>query len=129
MSEVRGIVVAHGHLARCLAETTESISGILGAIQPISNADCSPEILVKRIREAVDGGRVIVFVDLDSGSCCHAARSVCRGVPEVPVVSGVNVPMLLDFVFHRDMEPVELARRLVSKGQSGVVAHLPGFSS
>jgi mannose/fructose-specific phosphotransferase system component IIA len=125
MSEVGGVVVAHGNLARCLVETTESISGVEGALLPISNAGCSPDTLEARIREAVADGEAVVFVDLASGSCAHAARIVSGEGAVAPVVSGVNLPMLLDFVFHRDMGASELAQRAVAKGHSGSVVYLP----
>ena len=128
MSEVRGVVVAHGNLAQCLVDTTESISGAEGVLHPISNAGCSPALLMDRIREAVGAGPALVFVDLASGSCAHAARLVGREGAGVPVVSGVNLPMLLDFVFHRDMNVSELALRLIEKGRAGTVAHFPDAS-
>jgi len=125
MSEVRGVVVAHGNLARSLVETVESISGVEGALRPISNESCSPELLTARIREAVGPEPVLVFVDLASGSCSHAARLVARDGGGMPVVSGVNLPMLLDFVFHRDMELTQLSKRVVEKGRAGAIVHLP----
>jgi mannose/fructose-specific phosphotransferase system component IIA len=128
MSEVRGAVVAHGNLARCLVETVESISGAEGALRPISNEGCSPELLMVRIRNAIGAEPALVFVDLASGSCSHAARLVAREGSGIPVVSGVNLPMLLDFVFHRDMELSELSRRAVEKGHAGTIAHLPDLS-
>ena len=129
MSEVKGVVVAHGNLACCLVEATESISGVEGALQPISNAGCSPELLVARIRDAIGLRPALLFVDLASGSCAHAARLAGREGAGVPVVSGVNLPMLLDFVFHRDMEVSELSLRLVEKAHAGTVAYLPDLSS
>jgi mannose/fructose-specific phosphotransferase system component IIA len=129
MSEVRGVVVAHGNLARCLVETTESISGVVGVLLPISNTGCSPDVLASRIRDAVGPGEALVFVDLASGSCAHAARIVGGEGVGAPVVSGVNLPMLLDFVFHRDLGSAELARRAVEKGHAGTVAYLAADSS
>lgn len=129
MSEVRGVVVAHGNLARCLVETTESISGVEGALLPISNTGCAPDVLVARIRDAVGQGEALVFVDLASGSCAHAARIVSGEGVRAPVVSGVNLPMLLDFVFHRDLGSAELAQRAVEKGRAGTAAYLQDSSS
>ncbi len=128
MSEVRGVVVAHGNLARCLVETTESISGVSGALLPISNAGCSPDVLARRIREAVSPSPALVFVDLASGSCAHAARIVSAEGAGSPVVSGVSLPMLLDFVFHRDLDAAELAQRAVEKGHAGAAAYFPDGS-
>jgi mannose/fructose-specific phosphotransferase system component IIA len=128
MSEVRGVVVAHGSLARCLVETTENISGVEGALFPISNTECSPDLLEARIRNAVQGGPALLFVDLASGSCAHAARLVSRDGAGIPVVAGVNLPMLLDFVFHRDLDLTELTKRAVQKGRAGAVVYPPDSS-
>lgn len=127
MSDLRGIVVAHGNLARCLVETTESISGVSGVLFPITNEGCSPELLSERIAEALCEGPAVLFVDLASGSCGHAARFACVGASGTPIVSGVNLPMLLDFVFHLDMDTFELAARVAEKGRLGMSVR-PGAS-
>lgn len=125
MSDVRGVVITHGNLARCLVETAESISGVPGALAPISNDGCSPDVLVSRIKDAVDDSPSLLFVDLASGSCAHAARFVGRQIAGIAVVTGVNLPMLLDFSFHRDLEVSELAERVVEKGRAGATSFLP----
>jgi mannose/fructose-specific phosphotransferase system component IIA len=38
----------------------------------------------------------------------------------VAVVTGVNLPMLLEFVFHRDMPFDELLPRLEAKAREGI---------
>jgi mannose/fructose-specific phosphotransferase system component IIA len=125
MSETRGVVVAHGNLAHCLVETTESISGVSGVLLPISNAGCAPGALASRIRDAIAEDDAVIFVDLASGSCAHAARLVGHEDARSPVVSGVNLPMLLDFVFHLELGAAELAERVAEKGRAGAVAYLP----
>ena len=125
MSEVRGVVVAHGNLAKCIVEAAEGIAGVTGALASISNRDCGPEELEERIRKAVGLGPAVVFVDLASGSCARAARSLSRDSLPVSVITGVNLPMLLDFLFQRDLGIAELAPRLVAKGHAGTVAYLP----
>ena len=124
MSETRGVVVAHGNLARCLIETAEGIAGVTGTLVPITNLDCGPDELEDRVREAIGDGPAVVFVDLASGSCAHAARAATRDASRVAVVTGVSLPMLLDFVFHLDMSVPELSDRLVAKGHEGARAYL-----
>ena len=126
MSEVSGVVVAHGDLAESLVRVTEQISGVVGALRAISNDSCSPGDLRFEIERAAGVGPGVLFVDLASGSCAFASRSVGERSSAVAVVTGVNLPMLLDFVFHREMALPDLARRLVEKGHGGTLAFVTG---
>lgn len=123
MSEpVRGVVLAHASLADGLVASVRAISGVDGeALVPLTNEGCSPESLQARLNEALPGdGPAIVFTDLGSGSCAFAGRKVALLRPDTGVVSGVNLPVLLDFVFHRDMPLAALVERLVEKGRAGI---------
>jgi mannose/fructose-specific phosphotransferase system component IIA len=89
---------------------------------PVSNVGKSPDALVAEIEAIAGGAPVIVFTDLQAGSCTLAARLSSREHPERAVLCGVNLPMLLDFVFHRDLPLDELVARLLAKGRQGVIA-------
>lgn len=122
MSEaVRGLVVAHASIAAGLVEGVRQIAGAdEAALRSISNVGCGPEMLEERVVEALGEGPAVVFTDLGSGSCAFAARRIALSRPNTAVVTGVNLPILLDFVFHRDLPLAELVERLVEKGRSGV---------
>src|SRR5512134_2015209 len=114
MSEaIRGVVVCHGRMAAALIEAAEGITGVKDALVPVSNTDCDRGTLEQRILDAVGVGPAIVFVDLASGSCLIATLARLRGRSDVTVVTGVNLAMLVDFVFHRDQSPVATAERAV----------------
>ena len=120
-----GVVVAHGELAEALVRAVEGISGVRGALHPVSNADCTPRELRRRVRDAVGGGSGVIFADMASGSCAFASRRAAGALASASVVTGVNLPMLLDFVFHREMPAPELAERVAGKGRSSVRALAP----
>ncbi len=121
-----GIVVAHGGMAQGMVDAVRKIAGVDEAVlTPLSNEGCNPDQLKERLLGIIGTRRAIVFTDLAAGSCTLAARLTCRECGDIPVVTGVNLPMLLDFVFHLDMPTSELAERLVSRAQSGVKAILP----
>ena len=74
MSELRGVVAAHGGLASALVAAVESISGVRGVLEAVSNDDCDRGKLEERIHAPPSAGRpAVVFVDMPSGSCLFAA--------------------------------------------------------
>jgi mannose/fructose-specific phosphotransferase system component IIA len=100
MSEdVIGILVGHGKLAEGLLDAVERITGSREGITPVDNVGLTPEALEQRLDELAGGGPAVVFVDLPSGSCAFAARRLKLQRPGMAVVCGVNLPLLLDFVF------------------------------
>lgn len=121
-----GVVVAHGDLAAALVEAVERISGVRGGLHPVSNTGMTPGELEREVERAVGGAPAVVFVDMASGSCAFAGRRLARSLTGVSVVTGVSLPMLLDFVFHRDLDPGELARRVLEKGMDAASVVPPG---
>ncbi|HET6836931.1 MAG TPA: hypothetical protein VFH24_02745 [Gemmatimonadales bacterium] len=118
--ELLGVVVCHGTLAGALVQAAEQISGLQGVLVPVSNSGCDRETLEQRVLTAVDGRPAVVFVDLASGSCSFAVLKRLRGEPSVKVVTGVNLAMLVDFVFHRSLSPAEAASRAVAAGEKSI---------
>lgn len=122
MSEAVGIVVTHGRLSAALVEAAEQIAGIRGGLVALSNEGLSPEELRLHLQAAASGRPAVLFADLASGSCAFACRSLALASSGVVVVTGVSLPMLIDFLFNRDLEVTELADRLVEKGRAGARA-------
>jgi len=118
--ELRGVVVCHGALAGALVHAAEQISGLGGALVPVSNTGCDRDTLEDRVFAAVDGHPAVVFVDLASGSCLFAVLKRLRSEQLVKVVTGVNLAMLVDFVFHRSLSPAEAASRAAAAGEKSI---------
>ena len=110
---LHGVVVCHGDVARSLIGAAEEISGIRDVLTPVSNSGCDRGQLEDRIVAAVGDRPTVVFVDMPSGSCLFAAMRRVSPMPGAAVVTGVNLAMLLDFLFHRDMTAAEAAARAV----------------
>jgi len=118
---VRGVVLAHGSMASGLVDAVRRISGVDGeALVPLTNDGKSPDTVRNELEELLGKAPTIVFTDLPSGSCAVSARFCCRDSGEEAVVFGVNLPVLLDFVFHRDLPLSELVPRLLEKGREGL---------
>jgi mannose/fructose-specific phosphotransferase system component IIA len=118
--ELRGVVVCHGPMAQALVQAAEQISGVDAALIPVSNTGCDRDTLEQRVLAAVDGRPAVVFVDLSSGSCLFAVLKRLKADESVRVVTGVNLAMLVDFVFHRSLPPAEAASRAVAAGQASI---------
>jgi mannose/fructose-specific phosphotransferase system component IIA len=118
--ELLGVVVCHGPLATALVDAAEQISGLKGVLVPVTNSGCDRDTLEERVMRAVNGQPAVVFVDLASGSCSFAVLKRLRGEPSVRVVTGVNLAMLVDFVFHRTLSPQEAATRAVTAGEKSI---------
>ena len=118
--ELRGVVVCHGPMAGALVQAAEQISGEDAALIPVSNLGCDRDTLEQRVLAAVDQHPAVVFVDMASGSCLIAVLKRLRADQSVRVVTGVNLAMLVDFVFHRSLSPEEAASRAVAIGQASI---------
>lgn len=121
MTGSRGVVVAHGEMARGMVTAVQRIAGVSdGVLFAVSNEGLAPEALRDAILDVVGDGPAVVFTDLGAGSCTLAARISCRDRARVAVVTGVNLPMLLEFVFHREDELEDLLPRLEEKARGGI---------
>jgi mannose/fructose-specific phosphotransferase system component IIA len=118
--ELQGVVVCHGTLAEALVHAAEQISGLSSALVPVTNTGCDRDTLEERVLAAVNGRPAVVFVDLASGSCLFAVLKRLRSQESVKVVTGVNLAMLVDFVFHRSLSPADAASRAVTAGEKSI---------
>lgn len=120
MSDLRGVIVSHAAVAQALVAAVTAITGIEGTLTPVSNEGCGSEALTERLRQAVGTGPAVLFVDLPGGSCLTSSIRYAKLHADVAVVTGVNLAMLLDFVFHRDIPAAEAARRAVDAGAKAI---------
>jgi mannose/fructose-specific phosphotransferase system component IIA len=110
--EVIGVLVGHGKLAEGLLDAVESITGYREGIVTVDNTEMTPDALETRLRELAGEGPAAIFVDLPSGSCAFVARRLKLQRPGIAVICGVNLPLLLDFIFHRESTLDEVVERL-----------------
>jgi mannose/fructose-specific phosphotransferase system component IIA len=117
---LRGVVVCHGPLAGALVGAVEQIAGQEGVLVAVSNEGCDRGSLEARVAEAVGTGPAVVFVDMASGSCLFAVLRRLRQRDDIRVVTGVNLAMLIDFVFHREETVEAAAARAVEVGNKAI---------
>jgi len=124
MSEVepvRGVLLSHGQLAEGMVDAVQRIAGLEeGVLVAMSNVGQSPQGLADQVDALVGSATAVIFTDLGTGSCALTAHLTCRNHGCRAVVFGMNLPMLLDFVFHRELPLAQLVPRLLKKGKEGV---------
>jgi mannose/fructose-specific phosphotransferase system component IIA len=121
---IQALIVAHGGLAQALLEAVTSLAGRPEGVRPLSNRDCDMPGLVEHIRAEGDDmgpGPLFIFVDLLGGSCAQAARMVLRDRPDWRVITGANMPMLVNFLQNRDrLAPAEVLEMVMDRARAGV---------
>ena len=117
---LRGVIVSHAAVAQALLSAVAAITGVSDALVPVSNDGCDSGALTDRLTRAIDGRPTVLFVDLPGGSCLTSSVRLARGRADIAVVTGVNLAMLLDFVFHRDLSPADAARRAAEAGSRAI---------
>jgi mannose/fructose-specific phosphotransferase system component IIA len=121
MSEpLRGVIVSHAAVAEALLAAVAAITGVADALVGVSNDGCDTGALAERLTRAIGGQPAVLFVDLPGGSCLTSSVRLARGNAAIAVVTGVNLAMLLDFVFHRDLAPADAARRAAEAGSRAI---------
>jgi mannose/fructose-specific phosphotransferase system component IIA len=127
---VRGIVLAHGDMAQGMIDAVRHIAGAGSEVlTPLSNRGLGPEALADEITRLAGSNPTIVFTDLQSGSCGFAARRCVLGDARLAVVSGVNLPMLLEFVMRHELPMEQLVPLLLLKGRAAVCCSPPNFEN
>ena len=118
---VRGVLLSHGKLAEGMVDAVRRITDLDdGVLVAMSNEGQNPQGLAEQVDVLVGSAPVVVFTDLGTGSCALTAQLTCRDKGRRAVVFGMNLPMLLEFVFHRELSLSELVPRLLTKGREGV---------
>ena len=122
--DITGIVVTHGQLGEELLRTVELIVGELHDCYALSGSDLGDEKVIESIHGILEENktqRAVVFVDYFGGSCGASCVRATRGLEGVTVISGVNLPILLDFVTKQGMMGYsDIVTHLIERGRESV---------
>jgi PTS system mannose-specific IIA component len=121
------VLVCHGKMAEGLIDALQLITGEQKAVRGVGLFETEgPEDLMSKIQTAMDevdgGDGVLILVDLFGASPFNASARLALSSPEkkVEVVTGLNLPMLVELVTQLDglslAEAVETALRVGPEG-------------
>ena len=124
--QVCAIVTGQGDLPHALLESARAIVPDTTGVVAISNLDCPIDGLTLKFEQtikALPAGDVVIFTDMFGTSCANAGRELKRNHPNIVVLCGTNLPMLVRFLYHRHKKPFpELVPFLVETGRAAVQA-------
>jgi PTS system mannose-specific IIA component len=119
-----GIILAsHGQLAKELLKSSQMIMGkqdniIALALEPDDDPFALKDKIYEACKEIDDGDGVIVLVDLMGGSPGNAAAYVA--MEGYPVITGVNLPMLLELIAMRNLEIEEAVNHIIITSKESI---------
>lgn len=128
-ARVPALLVMHASLGEALLRAAARVYGPVDDVAVLSNEGLSKAELEQRIAEAAGkwtaGG--LVLTDFWGGSCHICGAAAARSGRGIAILTGVNLPLLLDYLHNRDMGDVTaLAERLKLKGRESIrVQHGP----
>jgi mannose PTS system EIIA component len=99
------LIIAHGNLGAALARSAKMLigkrkgMGTLGLKEGdgLTNFVDKVNLLISKFPEAES---ILVFVDLRGGTPWNAVLATCN--PKIHLISGVNLPILLEVLIKRD---------------------------
>lgn len=121
------ILTGHGNFSGGLKSAIDMVAGDQPAFQIVPFDGDQAATYGDDLRAAITAMRaecegVLVFVDLLGGTPFNQAMLIAADVEGVEIVTGTNLPMLIELLFARNADPTlaELAEQAVSVGQAGV---------
>ena len=119
------VLVTHAGLAGALKSAAEMI---VGSIDLCASVDVVPgehadQIMARVVSavEAVSADGAIIMTDLFGGTPSNMAMSFLKE-GRIEVLTGVNLPMLIEFCSRRERMPVaDLASELLRSGREGII--------
>ena len=124
----RSLVITHGTIGIEFKNVVEMILGPTEGLDAMTNSgksgsDITREVAIWLDESLSDSGQCpsLIMIDDYAGSCATAAQLAAKDRPDVAIVSGVNLAMLLGFVTWRDSSDFDdLVRKVVQKGREAI---------
>lgn len=116
---IGGIILTHGQIAASLLDAAKRILGEVDNLYDFSVGNLSLEAIISSLEAIIvsenwtDG--VVIMVSLRGGSCWNSAIHLARKLPQIEVLSGVNLTMLISFLSKRNRLPLQQLAKTVKE--------------
>ncbi|MBQ6335092.1 MAG: PTS sugar transporter subunit IIA [Erysipelotrichaceae bacterium] len=119
------LIISHGNYAQGLVDSARFIIGNnLRQLECVcynrnDDQDSFHEKVLKAFKEVDSGDGVYILLDVAAGMCLKEAALLLND--KVEIISGVNVPLLLEVLTKRMTGNALDKQDLIAKGQAGLV--------
>jgi PTS system N-acetylgalactosamine-specific IIA component len=114
------LVIGHKDFAAGIVSAVTAITGRTDLFRTATNYGLDTRATEAMLRDAIADGVRVIFSDLPAGSTTMAARRAQRDFPEVTVVTGISLPVLLDYAFSAP-DAADAADTAVEKGRAAMM--------
>jgi mannose/fructose-specific phosphotransferase system component IIA len=93
-------IIAHENLSASLLRSTEKVLGKQKNVFTYSNKHDSLPVLAQKVIDRILNikfDHLVFFTDLKGGSCWNISNMLRREFPDLVILSGVNLPMLITY--------------------------------
>ncbi|MBF0502580.1 MAG: hypothetical protein HQM09_20755 [Candidatus Riflebacteria bacterium] len=124
------VIITHGNLAHEMFETVKLIMGEQAAATTVcftarESIDTLRERAIKAVDEFRKGG-CLILTDVLGGSATNVCAEFIKS-DEVRVITGVNLPMVMEALQHRDSISLEALSKKVRDGAARGIIDLKEF--
>lgn len=113
---VKIILVTHGDMAKAMLDTAAKICSFEESSIDVFTVSGKIDLqnISGGIRQKIDPSGTLILVDTFGGTSCNVAAGLTHGMPDVNVICGVNLNMLLAAINNREkLSSDELAQKVL----------------
>lgn len=120
------VIVSHGQMAAALIQSAEMIVGKLEGVHAVVlGEEDSPDSLKERIEDILNTKQAregtLILADLPGATPFNVSAVLANQNPGLRIVSGINLPMLIEVVLQRDSISLEELETLAEeRGKQGI---------
>lgn len=119
------ILCGHGNFASGLYSSVKLIAGKQDDFEIVNfesglSSEQLKEKLIASIEKLDHCENIVIFTDLAGGTPFNEAAKLSLNYKKVRVLSGVNLPILLDSIFKRESKVEEFIDHIIQSGKDGI---------
>ncbi len=120
------LIISHSTLAESLKQTVSLIVGEkenVGTLSLMKNdrIEDFSDRLKKAVTEIDKGDGVLILADMFGGTPCNSALALYGSDEKVRIITGVNLPVVIEAIMHAGRTVDELSRTIMERRDKSII--------